>query len=109
MTEDTEKKKQKKPKKISNTHNSITGFEEVFEQFATPNVKISKNTMSPLNARQSEIPDDKKLDVSATQVRLIRKSSQQLCPLIGEDLVSLLSSVTVQITFVSILHKYLLN
>uniref|UniRef100_A0A7N6AIT0 [histone H3]-trimethyl-L-lysine(9) demethylase n=1 Tax=Anabas testudineus TaxID=64144 RepID=A0A7N6AIT0_ANATE len=35
LIEDTEKKKQKKTKKMSNIHNSITGFEEAFEQFAS--------------------------------------------------------------------------
>lgn len=87
LTEDTEKKKQKKQKKMSNIHNSITGFEEAFEQFATSTVKNSKNAIisgqvgNRLNPSQSEIPGDKKLDVSATQVRLIMTESQHSCPL----------------------------
>ncbi|XP_078114878.1 lysine-specific demethylase 4B isoform X2 [Sander vitreus] len=69
LTEDPEKKKHKKPKKISNIHNAITGFEEAFEQFATSNIKTSKNTMAShselgnlLAPRQSDIPADNKLD-----------------------------------------------
>lgn len=76
LTEDTEKKKPKKPKKMSNI-NSITGFEEVFQQFATSSIKTSKNAMlshpeagNLLTPRQSDIPADNKLDGSATQVRL---------------------------------------
>lgn len=102
LTEDTEKKKQKKPKKMSNIHNSITGFEEAFEQFATSSVKNSKNAIISSQVG-SEIPDDKKLDVSATQVRLIRTESQQ--PYAWWRVIVF----TVQIAFVSILHKYLLN
>ncbi|XP_070764395.1 lysine-specific demethylase 4B [Enoplosus armatus] len=74
LTEDIEKKKQKKPKKMSSIHNSITGFEQAFEQFATSGIKNSKNAMvshpevgNPLTPRQSDIPVDNKLDVSATQ------------------------------------------
>ncbi|XP_074490731.1 lysine-specific demethylase 4B isoform X1 [Sebastes fasciatus] len=73
LTEDTEKKKPKKPKKMSNI-NSITGFEEVFQQFATSSIKTSKNAMlshpeagNLLTPRQSDIPADNKLDGSATQ------------------------------------------
>nr|XP_020452382.1 lysine-specific demethylase 4B-like [Monopterus albus] len=68
LTEDFEKKKQKKLKKTSNIHNSITGFEEAFKQFATSSTKNSKNTMgNPLTPRQSDIPADSKLDVNTTQ------------------------------------------
>ncbi|XP_044056520.1 lysine-specific demethylase 4B [Siniperca chuatsi] len=74
LTEDIEKKKQKKPKKMSNIRNAMTGFEQAFEQFATSGIKNSKQAMvshpevgKPLNPRQSDIPADNKLDVSATQ------------------------------------------
>ncbi|XP_075344301.1 LOW QUALITY PROTEIN: lysine-specific demethylase 4B [Sparus aurata] len=71
LMEDIEKKKPKKPKKTTNT--SITGFEEAFEQFATSNIKTSNNVSfaaevaKPLIPKQSDIPADNKLDVSATQ------------------------------------------
>lgn len=81
LTEDIEKKKQKKPKKTSNIHNAITGFEEAFEQFATSGIKTSKKAVvnhpevgNPLTARQSDIPADNKLDVSA-QVRFFCSKS----------------------------------
>ncbi|XP_045905600.1 lysine-specific demethylase 4B isoform X1 [Micropterus dolomieu] len=68
LTEDMEKKKQKKPKK-SNIHSAITGFEQAFEQFATSGIKNSKTAMvshpgSSLTPRQSDVPA---VDVSATQ------------------------------------------
>lgn len=76
LTEDSEKKKQKKPKKTSNIPNAITGFEEAFEQFATSSIRNSKNAMvshsemgKPLTPRQSDTPVDNKLEVSATQVK----------------------------------------
>lgn len=85
LTEDIEKKKQKKQKKMSNIHSSITGFEEAFEQFATSGIKNSKNTMvthpevgNPLTPRQSDIPADNKLDVSATQVWVFSSKSLDL-------------------------------
>ena len=85
--EDIEKKKPKKPKKTTNTHNSITGFEEAFEQFATSNMKTSNNVSfaaevaKPPIPKQSDIPADNKLDVSATQVRLFRSKSIVFFPL----------------------------
>lgn len=70
FTEDFEKKKYKKPKKISSTQ-AITGFEEAFEQFATSSMQNSKKSTvgSPLSPRESDIPADSKLDVNASQVR----------------------------------------
>lgn len=85
LMEDIEKKKPKKPKKTTNT--SITGFEEAFEQFATSNIKTSNNVSfaaevaKPLIPKQSDIPADNKLDVSATQVRLSRSKSIVFFPL----------------------------
>ncbi|XP_026201558.1 lysine-specific demethylase 4B isoform X2 [Anabas testudineus] len=71
LIEDTEKKKQKKTKKMSNIHNSITGFEEAFEQFATSGSNNSNNAMTDSQVgshlNPSEIPADKKPDVTATQ------------------------------------------
>ncbi|XP_026178760.1 lysine-specific demethylase 4B isoform X2 [Mastacembelus armatus] len=74
LTGDTEKKKPKKPKKMSNMYNSMTGFEEAFEQFATSGIKNSKNTMvnhagmgNSQSSRQSDIPAEGKLDLSAAQ------------------------------------------
>ncbi|XP_070816745.1 lysine-specific demethylase 4B [Chaetodon trifascialis] len=74
LAEDIEKKKHKKPKKMSNTNNAITGFEEAFEQFATASIKNSKKAIvshaevgNLLSPRQSSIPADSKLDVSPTQ------------------------------------------
>lgn len=88
LTEDIEKKKHKKPKKITNTHNSITGFEKAFEKFATAGVKNSKNTAfidtevgNPLTPKQSDTPPDSKLDMSASQVRFVT-----FCCLICNDL-----------------------
>lgn len=78
LAEEGEKKKHKKPKKISNIHNAITGFEKAFEQFATAGAKNSKNTAAthsevetPLTPEQSDITPDSKLDASSTQVRLV--------------------------------------
>lgn len=78
LTEEGEKKKHKKPKKISNIHNAITGFEKAFEQFATAGAKNSKSTAAthsevgnPLTPEQSDITPDSKLDASSTQVRLV--------------------------------------
>lgn len=62
---------------MSIIHNPITGFEEAFEQFAASSVKNSKSAMIGSQVG-SEIPDGKKLDASATQVRLIR--TQTTCP-----------------------------
>ncbi|XP_063748022.1 lysine-specific demethylase 4B [Eleginops maclovinus] len=45
LAEDTEKKKQKKPKKLSNINDPITGFEEAFAQFATSSFQNSENDM----------------------------------------------------------------
>lgn len=75
LTEDGEKKKQKKPKKTSNAHSNITGFQQVFEQFA--GVTNSKGVMATrpevgkhLTTSPSGIPADSKLDVSVTLLRL---------------------------------------
>lgn len=63
LTEDLEKKKQKKQKKISS--NSITGFEEVFAQFATSDINYSDTiggeVGDPLNPRQHDMAGDKTL------------------------------------------------
>lgn len=81
LTEDIDKKKHKKPKKMSNTNNAITGFEEAFEQFATGGIKNSKKAIvshpevgNPLSPRQSGIPADSKLDASPTQVSFSAQS-----------------------------------
>lgn len=77
LTEDIEKKKHKKPKKITNTHNSITGFEEAFEKFATAGVKNSNTAFidtevgNPLTPKQSDTSPDSKLDMSTSQVRFV--------------------------------------
>ncbi|XP_051232103.1 lysine-specific demethylase 4B isoform X1 [Dicentrarchus labrax] len=74
LTEDIDKKKHKKPKKMSIAHDTMTGFEEAFKQFATSSIKKSKNATvsdteveSPLASRPSDIPADSKLDATATQ------------------------------------------
>lgn len=73
-----EKKKHKKPKKLPNTHQAMTGFEKAFEQFATSAVINSSNTTdggsdsgNPLSPKQSDIPLESKLDVSVTQFRAV--------------------------------------
>lgn len=73
-----EKKKHKKPKKLPNTHQAMTGFEKAFEQFATSAVINSSNTTdggsdsgNPLSPKQSDIPPESKLDVSVTQFRAV--------------------------------------
>lgn len=78
LTEEGEKKKHKKPKKTSNIHNAMTGFEKAFEQFATAGAKTSNNTAAthsevgpPLVPEQSDITPDSKLDASSTQVKLV--------------------------------------
>ncbi|XP_006792065.1 lysine-specific demethylase 4B [Neolamprologus brichardi] len=71
LTDDIEKKKQRKPKKISSGQNAITGFEEAFKQFATSDDKNSKRDtarhLDTLSLRHSDILADNKMDVSATQ------------------------------------------
>uniref|UniRef100_A0A8C4IPZ9 Lysine-specific demethylase 4B n=1 Tax=Dicentrarchus labrax TaxID=13489 RepID=A0A8C4IPZ9_DICLA len=69
VKEDIDKKKHKKPKKMSIAHDTMTGFEEAFKQFATSSIKKSKNATvsdteveSPLASRPSDIPADSKLD-----------------------------------------------
>lgn len=80
MTDDIEKKKQRKPKKISSGQNAITGFEEAFKQFATSDDKNSKRDtarhLDTLSPRHSDILADNKMDVSATQVSPILTESQ---------------------------------
>lgn len=70
-------KKQKKPKKMLNTHTSITGFEKAFEQFATARVQDSQDDVDmdsevggPPTPKQTELPQEHQLDVSPTQVCL---------------------------------------
>lgn len=73
LTDDIEKKKQKKPKKVSIVPKAMTGFEQAFEQYATSGFKSldgvvsNPDTQSPTDG---DIPEDNKMDVSATQVRL---------------------------------------
>lgn len=77
LTESIDNKKHKKPKKILNTHTSITGFEKAFEQFATASVHNSQDDMDigsevggPLTPKQTELPQENQLDLSPTQVCL---------------------------------------
>uniref|UniRef100_A0A8C4ISI9 [histone H3]-trimethyl-L-lysine(9) demethylase n=1 Tax=Dicentrarchus labrax TaxID=13489 RepID=A0A8C4ISI9_DICLA len=86
LTEDIDKKKHKKPKKMSIAHDTMTGFEEAFKQFATSSIKKSKNATvsdteveSPLASRPSDIPADSKLDATATQVRLFSSEFRCAC------------------------------
>uniref|UniRef100_A0AAQ5XSE9 [histone H3]-trimethyl-L-lysine(9) demethylase n=1 Tax=Amphiprion ocellaris TaxID=80972 RepID=A0AAQ5XSE9_AMPOC len=71
LTDDVEKKKPKKPKKISNIQSAMTGFEEAFQQFATSGINNSKKAMAShvdtLSPRHNDIPADNKMDMSATQ------------------------------------------
>lgn len=80
LTDDTEKKKQRRPKKMSSVQNLMTGFEEAFEQFAKPIGKNSKKAtashIDTLSPRHSDISADSKMDVSATQVSPILTESQ---------------------------------
>lgn len=59
-TDDVDKKKHKKQKRTSN---ALSGFEEVFEEFAKSTMKNSANMIN-------DFPADNKVDV--TQVRLQR-------------------------------------
>ena len=75
LTEDIEKKKHKKPKKISPTNNPMTGFEEAFQQFATSGIKKEKKAVvspppvvNPATQRPIDIPAESKPDISTTQV-----------------------------------------
>lgn len=77
LTESIDNKKHKKPKKILNTHTSITGFEKAFEQFATASVQNSHDDMDigsevggPLIPKRTELPQENQLDLSPTQVCL---------------------------------------
>uniref|UniRef100_A0A672JPK5 [histone H3]-trimethyl-L-lysine(9) demethylase n=1 Tax=Salarias fasciatus TaxID=181472 RepID=A0A672JPK5_SALFA len=68
LPDDLKEKRQKKPKKISNLHSAITGFEEAFEQFATSSVKNSKKaTADPSLSGHSNGPADIMKDVGTTQ------------------------------------------
>ncbi|TNM87823.1 hypothetical protein fugu_006044, partial [Takifugu bimaculatus] len=72
LTENIDNKKHKKPKKIVNTHTSITGFEKAFEQFATASVQSSTEDMD-LGSEAGEPPtlkqisQENQLDLSPTQ------------------------------------------
>lgn len=77
LTESIDNKKQKKPKKMLTTHTSITGFEKAFEQFATARVQDSQEDVDmdsevggPSTPKQTELPQENQLDVSAAQVSL---------------------------------------
>uniref|UniRef100_H3CXI4 Lysine-specific demethylase 4B n=1 Tax=Tetraodon nigroviridis TaxID=99883 RepID=H3CXI4_TETNG len=74
LTEGIDNKTHKKPKKILNTHTSITGFEKAFEQFATASVQNTQDGMDigseeggPLAPKQTELPQETQLDLSPTQ------------------------------------------
>ncbi|XP_074524265.1 lysine-specific demethylase 4B isoform X2 [Halichoeres trimaculatus] len=75
LLEDFEKKKQKKTKKISNIP-VTSGFQEVFEQFATSGGMNSTNTMSiqevvnPFTPRQSEFPADSKPEACYSKMKM---------------------------------------
>nr|XP_046246824.1 lysine-specific demethylase 4B isoform X2 [Scatophagus argus] len=84
LIEDSEKKKHKKPKKMLNTNNAITGFEEAFEQFATSSSKNSKNATvgrpevgSPLTPKQSDVPADSKACYSKMKMPTEVKKSRR--------------------------------
>nr|XP_019954052.1 PREDICTED: lysine-specific demethylase 4B-like isoform X1 [Paralichthys olivaceus] len=106
LTEDGDKKKQKKLKKISNVHNAITGFEAVFEQFATGGMRNSDNAMvsdpevgNPLTPRQSDIPADNKLDACYPKMKMpteVKKSRRH--PLSKPPMRSPLSIVKQELT-----------
>lgn len=69
--EDVEKKKYKKPKKLSASHQAMTGFEKAFEQFATSAAIDSSNTKVVDSPMQSDVPSETKLDVSATSLIVV--------------------------------------
>lgn len=84
LTEKIDDKKHKKPKKTLNTHTSITGFEKAFEQFATASVQTSQDKMDigsevggPLSPKQTEPPQTNQLDLSPTQVCIVKYPAQQ--------------------------------
>ncbi|XP_058494646.1 lysine-specific demethylase 4B isoform X1 [Solea solea] len=66
LTEDGEKKKQKKPKKMSLIDNAITGFEKEFEQFATSGIMNSDSA----TVSHPEVPADNKLEVCYSKVKM---------------------------------------
>ncbi|XP_029355790.1 lysine-specific demethylase 4B isoform X2 [Echeneis naucrates] len=72
LTEDGEKKKPKKPRKMTSTHNAITGFEEAFERFATSGIRNSKNQEvgKPMVPGQSDGPADSKLDACFSKMKM---------------------------------------
>ncbi|CAJ1060809.1 lysine-specific demethylase 4B-like [Xyrichtys novacula] len=76
LLEDIEKKKQKKTKKVSNIQNTMCGFQEVFEQFATSGKVYSASSMppqedaNPLSPRQSEFPADTKPEACYSKMKM---------------------------------------
>ncbi|KAF7663565.1 hypothetical protein LDENG_00206760 [Lucifuga dentata] len=74
LTDDIEKKQQKKQKKMSDLKHAMTGFEEAFARFATSDVTKSDNTMlntpsvvNPSIKSESDTTADRKLDGGSTQ------------------------------------------
>lgn len=59
--EEIEKKKQKKQKRMSTIHGPMSGFEEVFQKFATS----PKNNVDIMSIKEEDI----KMEISTTQVK----------------------------------------
>ncbi|XP_060889825.1 lysine-specific demethylase 4B [Labrus mixtus] len=77
LMEDIERKKQKKGKKMLNAIEPTTGFQEVFEQFATSGMRTTINPVvghpemaNPLTPRQSDIPADIKPDACYSKMKM---------------------------------------
>ncbi|XP_060934463.1 lysine-specific demethylase 4B isoform X1 [Limanda limanda] len=106
LTEDGEKKKQKRLKKIPNVQNAITGFEAVFEQFATGGSSDSDNALvsdpqagNPLTPQQRDITADNNLDACYPKMKMpteVKKSRRH--PLGKPPMLSPLSIVKQELT-----------
>ncbi|XP_047442511.1 lysine-specific demethylase 4B isoform X2 [Mugil cephalus] len=70
LTDDIEKKKQKKPKKVF--PNAITGFEQAFEQYAISGFKDSDSAASNPDTQSpgdGDIPEDSKMDACYSKMK----------------------------------------
>ncbi|XP_068445820.1 lysine-specific demethylase 4B isoform X2 [Clinocottus analis] len=76
LIEDPDKKKHKRPKKMSNIHKAITGFEEAFEQFATSSVKTSSNS-AIIKQEEVDLPVSNMLDGCFPKVKTEVKKSRR--------------------------------